>query len=533
MRTLLLPLLAAAVASAAEEEVQWRVEYRGNALPTNEWSAKGEGLSEVADGALHLTDNSAQPYYFEAQWLPEPGTEVIVEARVKVGTLTGSAKGKSPAALWPWRDGAAVMLQVCDGTHEEGLVVTPTQASSFTDRFIPMDTASRAHTYRLVIRGNDMSIAVDGAVKVVGQNAYWHPADGAKPFLRFGSSAKNAMGDAFWESVKLGVRKIAAKPTPAPVTITATEAWAIPRKDAHQTRPYLYDVGSGLLLTSVAQGSDAFYEPYAVLKSTDSGESWAPIPGLDQIDWSPLPLVRRKDGTILGASRWTWPQPDGSLTGVTTHLNADATAFTTEDSHISLPEQYMPAAKGDIVIFERHIWNDDDGGLTAVLWSRIAKPLPDGRKNTVRFSHLVRSMDQGKTWTYLATIGPGGEPAVARLSKTELTAVIRGERTAQMIQTFSHDGGRTWERPVALEVGKVAPDLVPMSNGVLACSYGRPASCLMFSLDGGKTWPAHYVISDRTGFNYCSIREISPGRLLFMHDAPTLSALYVDVVPAR
>ncbi len=37
----------------------------------------------------------------------------------------------------------------------------------------------------------------------------------------------------------------------------------------------------------------------------------------------------------------------------------------------------------------------------------------------------------------------------------------------------------------------------------------------MFSHDGGKTWPSHHVISDKVGFNYTSIREISPGRLLY------------------
>ena len=51
----------------------------------------------------------------------------------------------------------------------------------------------------------------------------------------------------------------------------------------------------------------------------------------------------------------------------------------------------------------------------------------------------------------------------------------------------------------------------------------------MFSIDGGKTWPVHYVVSERTGFNYTSIREISPGRLLYMHDAPRLSAMSIDV----
>ena len=75
----------------------------------------------------------------------------------------------------------------------------------------------------------------------------------------------------------------------------------------------------------------------------------------------------------------------------------------------------------------------------------------------------------------------------------------------------------------------VMPDLVLMSNGVLACSYGRPVSSLMFSVDGGRTWRDHRVISDRANFNYTAIREISPGRLLYMHDAPKMTCVYVDV----
>ena len=93
----------------------------------------------------------------------------------------------------------------------------------------------------------------------------------------------------------------------------------------------------------------------------------------------------------------------------------------------------------------------------------------------------------------------------------------------------SADAGKTWSKPIKLEVGRVLPDLVLMSNGVLACSYGRPASCIMFSLDGGKTWPSHHVISDKVSFNYTSIREISPGRLLFIHDAPKMNGMTIDV----
>jgi hypothetical protein len=36
-------------------------------------------------------------------------------------------------------------------------------------------------------------------------------------------------------------------------------------------------------------------------------------------------------------------------------------------------------------------------------------------------------------------------------------------------------------------------------------------------------------VSDHVGFNYTSIREISPGRLLYLHDAPKMTCVYVDV----
>jgi hypothetical protein len=199
------------------------------------------------------------------------------------------------------------------------------------------------------------------------------------------------------------------------------------------------------------------------------------------------------------------------------------------DNQIILPKQYANAAKSDQTICERHIWNDGDGGATMVLWTRKGVKLPDGRNTTERWSHLMKTTDEGKTWSYLSTVGPGGEPAVVRLSATEQTAVIRGDRDSRMKQMFSHDAGKTWTPPITLEEGNVLPDLVLMSNGVLACSYGRPASCLMFSLDNGKTWTSHHVVSDRVGFNYTSIREISPGRLLYVHDAPKLNASYIDV----
>ncbi|MFN0080279.1 MAG: hypothetical protein ACKVY0_27750 [Prosthecobacter sp.] len=522
-------LLASCCPLTAADDITWLVNYDAKSLPAALWNANGTPNAKIEADGLRLIDDSKEFANYRAAWKAGADDEIIVEATVKVASVTGSQPKKTASSLWPWRDGAPVSVLVSNGKHQEGLVLFANQAASHTDRFIPMDTTNRAHTYRLVIRGKDMSMWVDGERKVEGQGAFWKPAESSEPFIQFGSSAKTATGEAIWQSVKLGVRKAASAAGSDPIKLTVSEPWEIKRDDIRQTRPYLYDMGKGLLLMSVAQGPDAFYEPYGLLKSTDAGKTWSPIPGLDKLDTTPLPCLRRPDGSILAVSRWTRTQPDGSVIGKTVHLNADATSFTMIDNKIVLPKEYTNESKSDQIICERHIWNDADGGATMVVWSRKGVKLPDGRNNTVRMSHLIRSTDAGKTWNFFSTIGPGGESAVVRLSATEQTAVIRGDRDSCMKQMFSHDAGKTWSTPIKLEVGKVLPDLVQMSNGILACSYGRPASCLMFSLDGGKTWPSHHVISDKVGFNYTSIREISPGRLLYIHDAPKMNAVTVDV----
>ncbi|HEX3869928.1 MAG TPA: hypothetical protein VHV77_05810, partial [Pirellulales bacterium] len=326
--------------TAADDDVKWLVNYDASALPYDVWSSVGRVKANIEHGALHFVDDGAEFGNYQANWKAAPGQEIVVEACLKVRAITGTVKNKPATSLWPWRDGAPVMVHVSDGRHQDGLVLFPAQATSFADRFIPMNTTDDFHTYRLVIRGTDMSMSVDGTQKVEGQNAFSKPADSAEPFIRFGSSAKTATGDAFWKYVRLGVRKAAAQPMSSPVKVTMSESWDIPREGVKQTRPYLYDMGQGLLLVSVAQGPDALYEPYGVLKSTDAGRTWTPIDGLDQVDYAPLPMLRRPDGSILGASRWTWMQDDGSLRGKTVHFDATATQFTAHDSRITLPDQY-------------------------------------------------------------------------------------------------------------------------------------------------------------------------------------------------
>jgi hypothetical protein len=68
-----------------------------------------------------------------------------------------------------------------------------------------------------------------------------------------------------------------------------------------------------------------------------------------------------------------------------------------------------------------------------------------------------------------------------------------------------------------------------MSNDMLACSYGRLGSNLMFCTDGERTWADHRGMSDGFGLNWSAIREIRPGRLYYVHDDGRLRAAYVDV----
>jgi hypothetical protein len=547
-----LVVLGGAAGAAEENDVSWLVRYDAKLLPDASWTPIGKPVARLDDECLTLSDDSTEDAAgFEASWNSElEGREIIVEARVKVVGMIGH-RG-SPVATWPQRDGAPICIVVSDGLHEEGMLLTPPAykhpeaargyVRTLTDRFHQADTVDDFHTYRLIIRGKDMAVEMDGRRVIAGEGAFWRPASSPRKFIRFGSTSKSFTAEAQWQYVRLGTRKFTGHTTPSPLQITLSEPWPLNvDKKNNETRPYLYDLGRGLLLMSNPQGSDALLEPYGVRRSTDAGRTWHLVTGLDQNVESPQELARLADGRILGPSRWTWLNSDGTLRGKTTILDERAASFTAYDSTISLPPEFMPSGKGEVVIFERNIWAEENGDVTAVAWTRLnSLRLPNGRTFPERRTHLLRSTDAGKTWQHFAHVGLGGEPAIVRLTKNEWLAVTRPDsHMSNLLQHRSLDGGRTWTFERMLEEGSVMPDLMRMSHGVLACSYGRPASNIMFSLDGGRTWGDHRTVSDVPGFNYTAIREIAPGRLLYMHDGAIpgtqarINSLYLDVKRAQ
>jgi len=174
------------------------------------------------------------------------------------------------------------------------------------------------------------------------------------------------------------------------------------------------------------------------------------------------------------------------------------------------------------MVFARSILEMSDGSLLASMYGRF---VGDNRYRSI----LVRSTDGGANWQYFSTMaydpntdGEGlCEPCVARLASGDLFCIMRVSSGKPMYTVRSADGGSTWTEPVRLApyTASVFPDLVLMSNGVLACSFGRPGCHLMFSVDGkGDRWTKRTTVFEGRSTSYTAIREVTPGRLLYVHD---------------
>jgi hypothetical protein len=208
------------------------------------------------------------------------------------------------------------------------------------------------------------------------------------------------------------------------------------------------------------------------------------------------------------------------------------------------------------------MWRSSDGGATwsepmdvnvsggGHMWYRSVE-LSNG--NLVTTAHgggrtfAMGSSDKGYSWSPLGTIAAGAsEPIVCKLANDELISIMRTGHFKPMYQSRSTDGGVTWSTPIQPGINGVAPDMHLLSNGVLACSYGRTGdppngNHIMFSIDGtGNNWTNHTLVFGGSSTSYTSFEEISPGRLLYVFgvigmDLPSgnprnaIRGVYIDV----
>jgi hypothetical protein len=165
----------------------------------------------------------------------------------------------------------------------------------------------------------------------------------------------------------------------------------------------------------------------------------------------------------------------------------------------------------------------------------------------------LESTDKGRSWRYLGTaahdpdLNEEGftEPILCKLANDELVCFIRTEGIP-MYQVYSSDGGKTWSKTVESGARSVAPDMHLLSNGVLACSYGRPGVYIMFDANGdGRNWTNRTEIFNGDTTSYTGLEEVSPGRILLVFDsikfkddpsqqpANCIRGVYIDVKVKR
>jgi hypothetical protein len=173
-----------------------------------------------------------------------------------------------------------------------------------------------------------------------------------------------------------------------------------------------------------------------------------------------------------------------------------------------------------------------DGLNGDLLTTAYCKAKEDDRQEVV----LLRSKDRGKSWdecgviaglaaaekptTWMGDEGPN-ETSIVRLADDRLFAIFRTGGNALLGKTWSSDDGVTWARPVSIGFKGVSPHLRKLSNGLLACTTGRPGPVtILFNTDGrGESWSRPTELFNGRSTCYSDVVEFAPGRLFVVYDS--------------
>jgi hypothetical protein len=284
--------------------------------------------------------------------------------------------------------------------------------------------------------------------------------------------------------------------------------------------------------------------------SKDGGETWSrryTMGAGGNVDgaWSQTPAP---DGSVWQLYGWVDPHPRDQSQQFYLTLTKFSQSGMEIRQHRNIPLSIFEAAQmRPTQLYDRSV---EDGRLARqpvlMPWGPIINSLDGGlivpayytAEADPRFYRLIllRSDDDGMHWRQFSTIaavksgempwpgmGDNGpcEAGMLRLADGRLFVMFRTGGKGFIGVTWSADDGKTWTTPASLPHQGVALRVRRLSNGVLACSTGRPGPvAVMFSADGtGKTWSSVTSLFAGESTHYTDFVEVQPGRLLVVYDS--------------
>ena len=310
------------------------------------------------------------------------------------------------------------------------------------------------------------------------------------------------------------------------IKVTVGEPFTISSSHSHHNFPTLQQTSHRELAVAIWASPDASLEAkdcrVAVARTRTAGKRWDDPVVFSGAHQGGHSWIRRKDGTCVWLSYFCRPV-DGKTLNCNVGRSRDGREYEWSTGTVSFPEPIKPWTEGNAyMVFARSILEMGDGSLVATMYGYF-----EGDE-TYRCV-LVRSTDGGERWEYHSTIAyepqaPGEgccEPVIARAADGDLVCMMRVNSGLPMWACRSRDNGRTWSRARELpgHATSVFPDMVLMSNGILAAAFGRPGAHIMFSVDGkGRRWTSRTTVYEPTNTDaYTAIREVGPGRLLYVY----------------
>ncbi|HJN09053.1 MAG TPA: sialidase family protein [Pirellulaceae bacterium] len=143
-----------------------------------------------------------------------------------------------------------------------------------------------------------------------------------------------------------------------------------------------------------------------------------------------------------------------------------------------------------------------------------------GERDGVAYGGVVRSSDQGKTWSAMNRMDNNGayldaETDIIQLKDEGLYAALRGGKGAQMHWSRSSDNGRTWTVCEPIGFSGHCPYFHRTTGGTILLAHRIPATSLHYSLDECQTWSDNVQV-DSSGGAYPSMVNLKDGSVLIV-----------------